>query len=278
MTATTTPGLVLGGTCLLAAFVGGIALAIRSGRLRALLPRTLGGMALVGTAAAWGHRAWLAGHLPLFGTYESSLSIAFATLLATSALDLRRPRHPETWPFSCAVAGLVLTHGARFDPAVYALTISERSWVVDVHAVLAWLAFGGLAASAALGALRLVRRDDRVDGALSRALSWGFVLHSGMMASGAFYKFLLFGSAWTFDPIETLGFVAWVAYGTLLHLHLMAGWSGRRLAAWSLALFAILVVSYRGIVYFPAWSTYHVFDMDLRIHLTGSETIEIPEE
>ena len=92
-----------------------------------------------------------------------------------------------------------------------------------------------------------------------------------MLASGSFYKFLLFGTAWTFDPIEILGFVAWVAYGTLLHMVLFAGWDGRRLAAWCFGLFFILVVSYRGIVYFPAWSTYHIFDMDLRIHLTGDE-------
>ena len=91
-----------------------------------------------------------------------------------------------------------------------------------------------------------------------------------MMASGSFYKFLLFGRAWSFDPIETLGLVAWVAYGGLLHMHVFAGWEGRRLAAWSFALFVILVVSYRGIVYFPSWSTYHIFDMDLRMHLDGS--------
>ncbi|NIP15989.1 MAG: hypothetical protein GWN02_07605, partial [Gemmatimonadetes bacterium] len=73
--------------------------------------------------------------------------------------------------------------------------------------------------------------------------------------------------AWSFDPIETLGFVAWMAYGTLLHLHLMAGWEGRRLASWCAALFVLLTVSYRAIVYFPPSSTYHIFDMDLRIHV-----------
>ncbi len=97
-------------------------------------------------------------------------------------------------------------------------------------------------------------------------LSLGFVLHSAMLASGSLYKFLLFGRTWSFDPIETLGLVAWVAYGTLLHMQLLGGWSGRRLAGWCLALFVLLVISYRGIVYFPSWSTYHIFDVDLRFH------------
>ncbi len=89
---------------------------------------------------------------------------------------------------------------------------------------------------------------------------------------GSLYKFLLFGKAWSFDPIETLGFCAWVAYGTLLHMDLMAGWGGRRLAGWCLGTFVLLVVSYRAIVYFPSWSTYHILDMDIRTHVTGDST------
>jgi hypothetical protein len=51
--------------------------------------------------------------------------------------------------------------------------------------------------------------------------------------------------------------------------HLLAQWRGRRLAAWSLGLFVLLVVSYRLVVYFPSWSTYHIFDINLREHLMG---------
>ena len=70
---------------------------------------------------------------------------------------------------------------------------------------------------------------------------------------------------------------AWLVYGTLLHLHRLGRWPQRRLAAWSLAAFLLLAVSYRGLVLFPSWSTYHIFDMDLRMHLTGSEPAA-PEE
>jgi ABC-type transport system involved in cytochrome c biogenesis permease subunit len=103
-------------------------------------------------------------------------------------------------------------------------------------------------------------------------LRLGFVLHSAMMASGSIYKFLLFGRAWSFDPIETLGLVAWVAYGSLLHMHLLSGWNGRRLAYWCVGLFVLLIVSYRVIVYFPSWSTYHIFDMDIRMHVVGTDS------
>lgn len=232
-----------------------------------------GWLALAGVMAAWIARWHLAGHLPLFGTYESSLSLSVAVLGTVAVLRLSTRRAGRLWPVAAGVAALLLVHGARFDPTIFPLTISERSWVVDVHAVLAWIAFGAFAANVALAVWLLIGRGEekRSGRWLARTLTIGFALHSAMLVSGSFYKFLLFGRAWTFDPIETLGLVAWLAYGTLLHLHLFAGWQGRRLAGWCLGLFVVLVVSYRGIVYFPAWSTYHIFDMDLRMHVVGGE-------
>ena len=36
-------------------------------------------------------------------------------------------------------------------------------------------------------------------------------------------------------------------------------------------LFVLLTVTYRGIVYFPSWSSYHILDMDLRMHVTAPQ-------
>jgi ABC-type uncharacterized transport system permease subunit len=222
----------------------------------------------------WLLRWRLAGHLPIFGTYESALSLAVATLAA--AVVARRTR--GVWPVACAVAAALLAHGNLYDDTPFPLTISERSWIVEIHAILAWGAFGCLTTNAGAAVTRLLtgKVSEGADRLLSLTLSIGFVLHSAMLATGSFYKFLLFGQAWSFDPIETLGFVAWVSYGTLLHLHLMASWEGDRLARWCLLVFAVLVISYRFIVYFPAWSTYHIFDMDLRLHIDPSQSSAQP--
>jgi len=231
----------------------------------------LGWTSLGVATIAWLSRTLAAGHLPLFGTFESAWSLALAILLAAALSARHLEARATVWGVAAVVAAAIVAHGRAFDPASYPLTISERSWVVDVHAILAWCAFAAfvVALGFALHRLWLAREDLRLDARLVFALRAAFVLHSAMLASGSFYKFLLFGSAWTFDPIETLGFAAWISYGTLLHLHLLAGWDGRRLARWSLGLFVLLVISYRGIVYFPAWATYHIFDMDLRIHIVN---------
>lgn len=255
------------------AILGAVA-ALRPGPVARRSADLAGVSSLALALVAWGGRWGAAGHLPVFGTYESALSLTVAVLVAAVVARRLWPGEAGIWPAGGAVAAALMAHGLRFSPEAYALTISERSWVVDVHAVVAWAAFGCLAANAGLALRHVASRTPAgpvAERALSASLSLGFALHSGMMASGSFYKFLLFGVAWSFDPIETLGIVAWLSYGTLLHMHLLGGWQGRRLAGWCLALFVVLAVSYRGIVYFPASSTYHIFDMDLRLHIGPGE-------
>jgi ABC-type transport system involved in cytochrome c biogenesis permease subunit len=235
--------------CALAGLVGlaGWRRPARSGlaRLHELLSLACLTIALVTWVARW----VVAGHLPLFGTFESSLSLSFAALLGALLI---RFRTGSTVPWTAAALGAA---------------------ALLLHGRAAWAAFAALLANAGFALHRLVARDVRPGPSnrrLSRSLSVGFLLHSAMLVSGSVYEFMLFGGAWSFDPVETLGLLTWLAYGTLLHLHLFAGWEGRRLAGWCLALFAMLSVSYRCIVYFPAWSTYHVFDLDRRVHVMGS--------
>lgn len=235
--------------------------------VRALRSGSGAALALVATAA-WIARWVEAGHLPLFGTWEAALSLAAAVAWAALWVDLKSEAQGAAITTGAAVAAGLLLHGARFDATPWALTISERSWWVDVHACVAWGAFAALAANAGLAAAVLGKREARAaEQWLAPSLEWGFFLHTAMILTGAAYRFLLLGRAWGFDPIETMGVVAWAAYGTLLHLHFFAHWSGRRLAAWCLGLFLLLALTYRGIAHFPPASTYHLFDIDLRQHV-----------
>lgn len=234
--------------------------------------------ALLLTGISWGLRWHEAGHLPLFGTWEGSLSLAFGVLLAVVASEeVARIRGRLAAAGGLVAAGMI-AHGARFSRETWALTISERSIVVDLHAVLSWLALGVLAAHAGFAVAHLIAgaaaRVDPSGRRLSISLQAGFLLQTAMIVSGSFYKFLLFGRAWSFDPVETLALLSWLAAGTVLHLHLFAGWSGRRLARWCLFNFALLVLSYRLVVHFPPSSTYHLFDIDRRLHLSGRSTDE----
>ena len=240
-----------------------------------LLSRGFSSLAFLTASGAWILRWIASGHLPLFGTYESSLSISVFCLGFGLAWDRIRG-DLRAMPSTSLVAAVVLAQGIGYDPTPYALTISERSLVVDAHAVLAWLAFGGCAASFGFALKVLLTPNPRIGltRAFSMSLSLAFVLQTAMIASGSIYKFMLFGTPWSFDPIETMAFIAWIAYGTILHMNLLAGWTGKKLARWCLGVCAVAFLSYRVIVYFPSWSTYHIFDMDMRTHVIGGEVIE----
>lgn len=234
--------------------------------------------ALVVAGVSWGLRWREAGHLPLFGTWEGSLSLGFGVLLAVVASEEWTRLRGHLAAAGGLVAAGVVAHGALFSREPWALTISERSLVVDLHAVVSWLALGALAAHAGFAVAQLVTgaaaRVDPDGRRLSLSLQAGFLLQTAMIVTGSFYKFLLFGRAWSFDPVETMALLSWLAAGTVLHMHLFAGWNGRRLARWCLLNFGLLVLSYRLIVHFPPSSTYHIFDIDRRLHLSGRSTDE----
>jgi ABC-type transport system involved in cytochrome c biogenesis permease subunit len=263
--------------------IGHAGIAARVFRQVRWLERVAGYLALVWGAfllLTWALRLRIAGHLPIFGTYESALSLAVAVMVVAVVWEIRGGRRVVFASLATLVAAALLAQGRRFDPTPYALTISERSWVVDIHAIVAWFAFGVLAVNNFV-AIRLLLGHGEKSPLLRRwlvaSLQIGFVLHTGMLISGSIYKFLLFGTAWSFDPIETLAIVTWLAYGTLLHLHLFAGWNGRRLASWCLGVFVLLIVSYRCIVYFPPRSSYHILDMDRRLHVTSDSNGGVPQ-
>lgn len=256
---------------LIAVYLGSALVALVGARRGASRGLTRAALALSTTSAAGTLAVWIARwieveHFPLFGTYENALSVTLFVTVVAAVSDLRR-RTIVISPAMLLVAALLLGQGLQYDAMPYGLTISERSLAVDLHAVLAWLAFAVLTAAFAIAVRVAFSAEETSLGAqMERLLTIGFVLQTAMLVSGSFYKFLLFGKVWSWDPIETMALIAWLAYGTLLHMSLLAGWSGRRCARWTIGTFAILLISYRAIIYFPSFATYHVFDIGLKLH------------
>lgn len=230
-------------------------------------------------AVTWGLRASAVGHRPQAGMYESAISLALATVVVALIWEVFHRGRTVITPLAVLISSALLSHGERFEPTASGLLLSERSWVVDTHAVIAWLAFGVLALSNFL-ALRIVlgrTEGDDLERPLVKALQLGFLLLTAMIVSGVVSRLIVSGTAWSFDPVESMALIVWAAYASLLSMHFLANWKGKRLAGWTLGLFILLALSFRTLVYFPPGSTYHVFDMDHRIG-SGPKEIEFREE
>ncbi len=243
---------------------------------------------------------WVAvGHPPVFGTFEATLAASWFLLLFVALSFGSAHRHFRLAVLSCVpLALLLLLYGvALFDTRRIPLTISERSWWIDFHALFSWLAFAPFTLAFCLSAFYLWEtrrsradataiafdkhaskpaRSQRhsaaqqfgiIDELAFRYISFGFVAHSVMFALGSYYSSIIFGTWWRWDPVFSISLMAWLLVGLYIHMRIFYNWGGGRAARLYVGIFAVIIVSYWGLIYLPAGQTFHVFDLAPGTHV-----------
>lgn len=211
-------------------------------------------------------RTAYAGHAPVFGTFENTLSCSVA-LLVGAALTSRRHEPTGAWSWALPWSLALLVYGTFFRQAAVPLTISEQSLWVDAHALLAWVAFVPLILASTL-ALYRVRgvsfwelSDEEGDEYIGRLLNFGFLGLTVMMIVGSWYLYLLFGVFWKWEIVETMALVGWLGYALVIHARYFYRLSGRAFGAAILAVLPALILTFWVWSLFP--NTFHYFDIPL---------------
>lgn len=209
-------------------------------------------------------RGVLAGHAPIFGTFENTLSAA-VTLLLVAVVTSRGRTSTVSWAWATPWALILLLYGTRFSRQALPLTISEDSLWVDVHVLFAWISFASLvyasslAVFGALGKQPKGLKREEVDDRIGGALNVGFLNLTAMMLTGAWYLYVVFAEFWRWEVVGTMSLVAWIGYGMVIHARYFYRLGGRGLA------WAVLAVLPAMILTFWVWSlfpgTYHYFDI-----------------
>jgi len=75
-------------------------------------------------------------------------------------------------------------------------------------------------------------------------LLWGFPLLTCGIIAGVIYAAFVWKNIWAHDPKVIWSFIAWIAYGVLLHQRLALGWKGFRMAALSCVVFLLFLITY----------------------------------
>ncbi len=226
-----------------------------------------GGLGLHTALVAW---RWIAtGHVPTIGNFENTLVGAWF-IAAMAAWAGYRERYPLVAAAVLPFALLVLGGGALSNPAPSPLLASLNSSWLYIHIFFAWLAYGAFTVACGTAILYLVKtrggrkpsdaRLARLDELMFRSTAFGFVMDAIMIAAGAIWAKDLWGSYWSWDPVETWSLLSWVIYGLVLHLRTTMGWRGRSIA-WILV-FAVItvVVSFWGVNLVVEGSA-HVFNV-----------------
>jgi cytochrome c-type biogenesis protein CcsB len=182
----------------------------------------------------------------------------------------RKGRHPLLAAGALPLGLLIMAVGAMSDTQAQPMVASLQSFWLYIHIFFAWLAYGAYTVACGAGMLYLVRSrrnrprpsdEDlaRLDELMFRSTVFGFITDAIMIAAGSIWAKDLWGSYWSWDPVETWSLLSWLIYGLALHLRITLGWRGRRLA-WVLV-FAIIgvLVSFWG-VNLVMESSAHVFN------------------
>lgn len=154
----------------------------------------------------------------------------------------------------------------RAAPSAEIVPALQSGWLW-VHIVGASTGFSSVLIAAGLGFLFLLKQNRQgglydklpapsaLDDLSYRFVTAGFTMYGVMIVSGAFWANTVKGTFWNWDPVEVWSLVSWLIYGIYLHLRVTFGWRGQRLAIYSLAAVAAMVVSYWGIPF--SMETFH---------------------
>jgi cytochrome c-type biogenesis protein CcsB len=228
------------------------------------------------------------GHLPVASRYENVLTGAAVVMLFSLVAILRRRSLAPILAFAAPFALLMLGYALLSQPRFTTMSLVLDNLWMFVHIFFAWLAYGAYFLAAALGVLYLLRIRRRpqegpleqpqsllqrlpeppvLDDLLFRSIIFGFVAHVVMITSGCIWARDLWGTYWSWDPVETWSLLSGLIYGLWIHLRVGLHWRGRRMA-W-LAIGALVTVL------FAFWGTNLLGGTS---HSLDDLKLKIPEE
>lgn len=252
------------------------AFVFRNGRVLDRLWIPVGIAWLMHTGAIAGRFA-AQGHLPWAGDYENGLFGGWFIVLCTLFVMLRRKPMRViavgTLPVALLIMGFGVMRGAELAP----MAASLKSFWLYIHVLFAWLAFGAYALAVGSGVVYLLKARDgarilknptyekfpsleRLDELTFRYIVFGFITDAVMIASGAIWAKNLWGSYWSWDPVETWSLVSWLLYGLVIHLRLFLGWRGKKMAWLAIAAIWGVIITFFGVT-FVVDSSNHIFDV-----------------
>lgn len=213
---------------------------------------------------AIGSRWVISGHPPVYSVYEHALTNSFAVVLIFLVAS-RKYEKISSFGFGAMIVALVmLGHGIMNGTEQEALSVQYKSNWLWVHVGFGQLAYGAYVLSALLALAYILKNRmtiknksnkiydklpalGNMDDLILKFVAIGFVGETGMIATGSIWASSLWGSYWSWEPLQIWSLISWLIYGVFLHLRLTLGWKGSRGARLSLLCFSSVMFIFWGI-------------------------------
>ena len=217
------------------------------------------------------------GHLPWAGDYESSVMGGWFIIACTLYVGWRNKALQALAVVTAPLVVILMGYGYMRNPALTPMAASLKTYWLYIHVYFAQLAFGAYALAAAAGVLYLLKRRNasravvnpayerfpslgRLDELIFRYIVFGFITDTIMIAAGAIWAKDLWGSYWSWDPVETWSLVSWLIYGISIHLRVTFGWREERLAWLAVGALSTVIITFFG-VNFVVDTSMHFFNV-----------------
>jgi cytochrome c-type biogenesis protein CcsB len=209
----------------------------------------------VAHAVAIGARWWLAQRPPLSNLYESLILFAWATMVIFLVLDVRTGLR-QAGALVCGLSLLLLLYASRLDSTIRPLMPALRSnWLVT-HVLVCFIGYAAFAISFVCSILYLAWGERRgaelaahLDSVAYETVAFGFLFLALGIITGAIWANKAWGRYWGWDPKETWALITWLIYAFYLHMRVVKGWRGRKMAWLSILGFAAVLFTYLGVSY-----------------------------
>ena len=217
------------------------------------------------------------GHLPWSGDYESALMGGWIIIAATLYVGWRNKAMQGLSAATVPLVLIMMGFGYMRNPVLTPMAASLKTVWLYIHVYFAQLAFGSYALAMATGVLYLLKSKDalrptqnpsylrfpstdRLDELIFRYIVFGFITDTIMISAGAIWAKDLWGSYWSWDPVETWSLISWLTYGVCIHLRVTFGWRGTRLAWLAVAALSTVIIAFFGVT-FVVNSSMHMFNV-----------------
>ena len=217
------------------------------------------------------------GHLPWSGDYEYALMGGWFIIAGTLAAAWRNEGLRLLAAATVPLVTVMMGYGVMRHPALTPLAASLKTGWLYIHVYFAWLTFCAYSLAMAAGVFYLLKKRslksgdnhpiyekfpslERLDELIFRYVVFGFITDSIMLVAGSIWAEGLWGSYWSWDPVETWSLISYLVYGTVIHLRVTLGWRDSRQAWLAVAALSTVVISFFGVT-FVVNSSLHVFQV-----------------
>lgn len=200
---------------------------------------------------------WIAsGHGPYMLKYEVLSSNTWIALALLCAFLLRRPKWGALALVVLPLSILMIAFGLFANPEIQQLPPTLRSIWLVFHITFAKLSAAAFLMSVGSSVVLLIKGRGRHGGWLEkvpdaaaldaytvRFIGFGFLFWTVTIIAGSIWAHQSWGRYWGWDVIETWSLIAWLSYGTFLHVRLFYKIRGAGVAWWAIGCFLVFILT-----------------------------------